>query len=375
MRELADRLLALARDASLETFFALYEIFAVAHRRDSTHRSGDRKALRPDVSSSGSRFELGPRKHYCKVGCVASATGHHWRSHARNKHCNMREYGSALQTAGVAGTLTVLAGSGRTVAMRWGTPVDADKRTDPMTGHRRTRAALATLITALGLLGLWAIPAASASSTGTVAADTAVPQQCVTAEFPNGIAMPFEIPASDPVPTDGAALALDNPTPALPNPSDVLQVIAGCSSSAPTTGTTSSSSTTTTSPRRVPRPRPLLQGRPRARPRRRPRPPRHRRPPPRRRAPHERAPHTRARRRPRRRPPVPVRRTSSRRARRPRRAPSTRRTARPSITSRRTRTRSPSTSTTRRRLPRRRRRPRSAPPAAKARPRPRRQRR
>jgi murein DD-endopeptidase MepM/ murein hydrolase activator NlpD len=117
-----------------------------------------------------------------------------------------------------------------------------------MTGRRRSRAALATLITGLGLLGLWAIPAASASTTGTVPADTVVAQQCVTAEFPNGIAMPFEIPASDPVPTDGASLALDDPTPALPNPSDVLQVIAGCSSSVPTTGTTSSSSTTTTSP-------------------------------------------------------------------------------------------------------------------------------
>ncbi len=112
-----------------------------------------------------------------------------------------------------------------------------------MTGRRRLRTPLATLTTVLVAVGLWAIPAASAETTATVATEAA--QQCVTAAFPQGVTMPFEIPASDPVPTTGEALASDTPVPALPNPSAVLSVIAGCSS--PTSTSTSSSSSTTTS--------------------------------------------------------------------------------------------------------------------------------
>jgi murein DD-endopeptidase MepM/ murein hydrolase activator NlpD len=114
-----------------------------------------------------------------------------------------------------------------------------------MTG-RRSHAALAMLITAMVLVGLWAIPVASASTTATVPTDTAVAQQCVTADFPDGIALPFEIAATDPLPADGAALALDDPEPALPNPGAVLQVLPGCAL-ASTTSTSSSSSSTTTS--------------------------------------------------------------------------------------------------------------------------------
>ena len=107
------------------------------------------------------------------------------------------------------------------------------------------------LITVLVAVGLWVIPAASADTTQTVPEETAVAQQCVTAEFPDGVTMPFEIPAGDPVPTDGAELAADDPTPALPDPSAVLGVVAGCSAgsttstSADPTATTSTSTSTT----------------------------------------------------------------------------------------------------------------------------------
>jgi hypothetical protein len=39
-----------------------------------------------------------------KVLVEGPAQGRHGCSHARNKLCNLREYGSTLQTAGVAGS-------------------------------------------------------------------------------------------------------------------------------------------------------------------------------------------------------------------------------------------------------------------------------
>jgi hypothetical protein len=46
---------------------------------------------------------------------IEPAIGHCWRSHASYKLCNLRKYGSAFQTAGLAGTFTVLAGFAKTV--------------------------------------------------------------------------------------------------------------------------------------------------------------------------------------------------------------------------------------------------------------------
>ena len=137
-----------------------------------------------------------------------------------------------------------------------------------MTGRRRLRAALATLMAVLVLVGLWAIPVASAEyDREPFPRAPQSPSSASRRSSPDGITMPFEIPAGDPVPTTVAALAADNPTPALPNPSDrASRWSPGCSvaddhdARAPTSSTTTTSSSTSST-----RPRPPLQGRPRPR--------------------------------------------------------------------------------------------------------------
>jgi len=114
-----------------------------------------------------------------------------------------------------------------------------------MTG-RRLRAALAVLLTALVIIGLWAIPVASAADTATV--PTSAAEQCLTVDYLDGsIQTPVSILATDPLPTDGAALEADDPDPVLTEAASDVESIAPCSSTTSSSSSSTSSTTTSTS--------------------------------------------------------------------------------------------------------------------------------